>query len=174
MRRLIKLLLLLILINSGCAVNQVTVTYYSDPPGAAVYEGQKAFGFTPVKVFVSIPPEMQKSRIIRINETKAVWASGAYSTVPYIELDLQQNSNFYFTFIRPNVPGREADLNFALQLERNRILQQQAQAQTDQAAMQAYGVLLNSFNRPTYSPNYNKSLNCTSNINGNYIYTDCW
>ena len=172
----IRLLFCGILFLAGCATNQLQLTIYSDPPGATIYQGEKVLGYAPLNVRVNEPPEDQKSTIIKVSDAKAVWASGVSRSLKYINLDRSKFTRFQFTFVRPDVPGREIDVNFALQLERNRILQQQAQAQQDQAFWQMYSTTLNQY-RQSYVPAYTtgfKSFNCTSRRVGSYVYTDCY
>ena len=149
---------------AGCATNQVRVTYYSDPNGAAFYEGQRAWGYTPFTLIYSISPQDKARGYVSLSPTKVVWASGASATVESQIAELSKGTNFSFVFVRPDVSGLDIDMNFALQLERNQILQQQAQ---DQAFWQLY----NSFQK--FTPAYNPPTHCTSSVIGNSIYTDC-
>ena len=168
----IRLLFCGLLFLAGCASNQLQLTIYSDPPGATIYQGGNVLGYAPLKVRVNAPQYDQGSPIIKVSDAKAVWASGVSRGLQYIALDRSKYRNFQFTFNRPDVPGREIDVNFALQLERNQILQQQAQAQKDQVFFQ----MLNQY-RQTYVPTYtptSKSFHCTSNRIGSYVYTDCY
>lgn len=176
MNNFTKLLFCGILLLTGCATNRVSVTYYSDPPGATLYEGQRAVGYTPFTLMYNILPEARNAQSLKVQGVKVVWASGVSTSVDHLILDRGKGSNFHFTFSRPDVPGRELDANFALQLERNRILQQQAQAQQGQAFWQMYNSMLNQY-RQTYVPTYtptSKSFNCTSRQVGSYVYTDCY
>lgn len=171
MNNFTKLLFCGILLLTGCATNQVKVTYYSDPASAALYEGQRAFGYTPFTLVYPITPQDSERGYMLLRGTTVVWASGASASVQSLKADLSQGNNFHFIFIRPDVPGREVDLNFALQVERNRILQQQAEAQRDQAFWQMYNAIFTQYQKTI--PTYNRT-NCTSNIIGNSIYTTCY
>lgn len=156
---------------AGCATNQVRVTYYSDPNGAAFYEGQRALGYTPFTLIYPISPQDRERGYVSLSPTKVVWVSGASGTVQSQIAELSKGANFHFVFIRPDVPGRDVDMNFAVQLERNRILQEQANAQRDQAFWQMYNAVFNQYQKST--PTYNRT-NCTSNVIGNSIYTTCY
>jgi hypothetical protein len=171
MNNFIKLLFCGVLLLSGCATNQVRVTYYSDPNGAALYEGQKALGYTPFTLIYPISPQDKARGYVSLSPTKVVWASGASATVQSRIAELSKGTNFHLVFMRPDVPGRDVDLNFALQLERNRILQEQANAQRDQAFWQMYNAVFNQYQKS--APTYNRT-NCTSNVIGNNIYTTCY
>lgn len=178
MNNLTRILFCGILLIAGCASNRVSVIYYSDPSGAALYCDDKVMGYTPFKVIYPLPPELKNERYVKTLSTKVVWASGASTSVDFLTLDRDINSDFQFTFYRPDVPGREIDANFALQLERNRILEQQAQAQRNQAFWQMYNAMQNQ-NRQSYTPTYTpppprRPLNCTSRQVGDTVYTDCY
>ena len=154
----------------GCATNQITVTYYSDPAGATLYQ-ENILGYTPITRAYNLRPSVQRDRYIKLPPTKVVWASGVFSEANDITVDRNEGSEFSFTFVRPNVQGREIDANFALQLQRNRILQQQAQAERDQALWQLYNTMLNQ-QRQSYTPTF-KSYDCETRQIGNTIYTNC-
>jgi len=169
-------LLAVMLFLAGCATNRIEMTYYSDPAGATIYSGQSPVGYTPFTLAYNIRPEDKDQRFLKIPGTKVVWATGVSTEVQSLTVDRNKGSRFHFVFVRPDVPGRQIDVNFAVQLERNRILQQQAEAQQDQAFWQMYNTMLNQYRQsyvPTYSPTF-KSFNCTSRQVGNYIYTDCY
>ncbi len=162
-----KLLFAWLLLIGGCATTQVRVTYYSDPLGATLYNGQKAVGYTPFTLVYNIDPAAQNATSLKVPGTKAVWASGVSSSIAFLTLDRTKGSRFHFNFVRPNVPGRQIDANFALQLERNKILQQQAEAQQEQAFWQMYNTLLNQY-RQSYAPTF-QSFSCTSREVGSVI-----
>jgi len=120
-------------------------------------------------VHYKLTPEQDKIKYMKFGPVKAVWASGASRETTY-QLDRNRNSHFICFIPRPDVPGREADMNFALQLERNRILQQQVKAQQDAAFWQMYGAMLQQ--QQSFRPN--TPINCTSRTIGGTTYTDCW
>ena len=160
----------------GCASNQLKITFYSDPSGATIYQGEKVFGYAPVTVNVSVRPEDQELSVIKLLGIKAIWASGVSRSIEYISLDRDKGSAFKYIFARPDVTGRDIDVNFALQLERNQIMRMQAEAQQSQAALQMYNTMLNQYRQsyvPTYTP-ISKPLSCTSRRIGNNVYTDCY
>jgi hypothetical protein len=106
------------------------MTYYSDPPGAVIYEGQKLFGYTPITLYYHVSPESRQQGYVHIRETTARWVSGISISNGGRFAFLNQESAFQYTFIRPNnVQGREKDVNFAVQLQHNQILQQRIQEQ---------------------------------------------
>lgn len=175
MKNLYTPLIFVILFLAGCATNQVRVTYYSDPPGATFYEWGVAVGYTPFTRIIKPPGRPEDRRGNLVVSANVVWASGARTNINYLTFDLSEGSQFSFTFVRPDVPGREIDGNFAIQLERNRLLQEQVKAQQAQAYWQMYNTMLNQY-RQSYTPTTptSKSFNCTSRQVGNNIFTDCY
>ena len=155
------LLFLALFILLGCG-RVLTVVYYSDPPGAVLYQGQQSFGFTPVTLKYNIPKEERKQGYMYLQGPYVLWASGAKTGSSSIRADFGFGRYLHqFTFVRPNVPGREADMSFALELERLKLAQQQTQA---------FHELVETFKRQQ-SPTFG---NCTSTVSGNIIYTQCY
>jgi hypothetical protein len=119
----------LVVLLSGCA-KQLAITYMSDPPGATLYQGQQNFGFTPKTLYYKISAEDTERRKMTLQGMSVRWASGATASISSVGVDLSTGANQQFTFLRPeNVAGREIDIQFALELERLRFVQQQADAQ---------------------------------------------
>jgi hypothetical protein len=88
-----------------------------------------------------------------------------------------------FVFVRPTgVPGREIDVQFVIELERNAALRQQALAQQRAAIAQANAARQPSIN-PAFWPFYanlaeqhrqrQRRLTCTSEVLGASVVTDC-
>jgi hypothetical protein len=162
------LLFLALFILSGCG-RWLTVVYYSDPPGAVLYQGQQSYGFTPVTLKYKIQEEMRKQGYVDLQGPYVLWASGAKAEVSSIRADIEFGRYLQqFTFVRPNVSGREVDMSFALELERLKIAQQQTQAMQRQAqALQDLFETLKQQQSPTFR-------NCTSTVSGNIINTHCY
>lgn len=130
-------------IFSGCTTTnrRISMTYYSDPPGAYLYEGEQFFGYTPITLFYHISPESRQQGYVHVRETTARWSSGASISNGGRYVFLNQGNAFQYTFIRPdNIEGREKDDNFAVQLQHNQILQQRIQ---EQKQKKAFGNVLN-------------------------------
>ena len=160
--------MLLVLIFSSACSNTVRVTYYSDPAGAALYEGEQFFGYTPVSLDYQVKSEMKKTGCAVLRPTAVRWASGAEAAITSMNVCAINGTTQQFTFVRPTgVPGRELDVQFAIEKERNAILAAQANAQRDLATIQA----LESLGQPTTSPQ--ASMQCTTRVVRDTIYTDC-
>lgn len=150
----------LLLILSGCATRSLKVMYLSDPPGAVLYSDNKNFGYTPKTIHYEISEEDLKQGHMVLSGTSVRWASGAHADIPNLQVDLSNGYIQQFIFNRPeNYPGREVDMQFALELERLSIMKRQAHAQEEQARW------LKRQSQRTY--------NCTSTASGNTINTTC-
>lgn len=162
-------LIVALLVLTGCA-SSLSVTYYSDPPGAVLYQGQQRFGHTPVTLNYQIREEDRKRGYMTLQDPTVRWASGASASIPSLKADLSIGTNQQFTFMRPdNVPGREADVRFALELEKLALMRRQLQAQEDQAFWQMYNAINQQFQ---YSQPAIR--NCTSTLMGNIVNTTCY
>ena len=160
-------LVALIILTVGCATT-LNVTYLSDPPGAVLYQENQRFGYTPQTLQYKITDDVRKRGFALLRGTSVRWASGASAEMSSLRADLSIGLNQQFNFIRPdNYPGREADMRFALELERLAIMRRQAQAQEQQAFFQLYNTINQQNQRP-------KPVNCTSTASGNTINTTCY
>ncbi len=104
---------------SGCATNQLAFTYYSDPPGAVLYDysAGKRLGDTPITIYYEISKDQFEEGRARISGTSVKWISGATASVEYIDADLNRDGyKQTFTFRRPdNAPGLELDERFVIE-----------------------------------------------------------
>jgi hypothetical protein len=158
---------------TGCA-SQIRVTYQSDPPGATIYQNSQPMGVTPVTLTYAPDPAFDKGQCVRLEGPSVKWASGATASVSFLNACPAQGYNQVYSFARPDVPGREADMRYALELQRNSILSRQAQAQQDAATAQ----IINATNLPRPPATINSPrpppTNCTSTVLGNTIRTNCY
>ena len=160
---------------AGCA-STLHVTYNSDPPGAVLYQGQQRIGYTPYNIEYQLSEEDKKRGYKVLAGTSVRWASGATAETKSLTANLNQYGfSQQFTFHRPDdIPGRETDVRFSLELERTRAMQRQAAAQEEQAAAQrrqaaAQEERAKAERYKTYSP-----TNCTSTVVGNTVNTSCF
>lgn len=114
----------------GCA-STLQVTYYSDPLGAALYEGGRFWGYTPVTLqYPGANTSLQSGQCQILNPLSVRWSSGAEASIQNLQACPTNGYNQQFSFIRPsNIPGREFDVQFALERERIALMQQQLNAQ---------------------------------------------
>ena len=155
-------------ILSGCTTTpeKISVTYFSDPPGAMLYSGGRFMGVTPITLtypqlsnFINGGCQRGETSVIR-------WGSGAEASFNSIRLCKDEGDHQQFIFQRPaNVPGSEADIRFATELQRNPILREEAQAQRDAALIQAWEAI--------NAANASDNAKCVSRVIGSRVQTDC-
>lgn len=145
----------LVLLASGCATN-LEVVYTSDPPGAALYEGDRYFGTTPKTLTYTLTEEDRRIGSKRVRGTTVHWISGATAGLSELTVYLSNGLRQAFTYRRPEgVPGYEADADYARMDEASR----KAQAGRQRAWPPPKPVPLNA--------------SCTSRIVGSTIFTEC-
>jgi hypothetical protein len=174
---------------SGCA-GTLNVTYDSDPPGAVLYQGQQRVGYTPYTLRYQVSDEEKTRGYKVLAGTSARWMSGAVAEVSSLEVDLKRYGySPRYTFRRPaDVPGREADERFSLELERTRAIHRQATAQEEQAAAQRRQAVAQeeqaAAQRRQAAAQEDRAraeryrmpspTNCTSSVWGNTVNTSCY
>ena len=161
------------LVISGCATN-LQVTYLSDPPGATLYENGRAVGTAPRTLVYSVSKEDKARGYMSLTGITARWVSGASASISSLTANLSQGLRQSYSFQRPDVPGSDVDANYALQLQRNAILEEQAAAQRSQAAAAAYANMLRQ--QQIQQQRQQQTLmprNCNSYVYGNQIQTTC-
>jgi hypothetical protein len=130
-------LLLITLMISGCS-NDVSVTYYSQPPGANIVMGGANRGMAPVRLNYKLTKEMETADSLNIQGGYAMWKSGATATTDAIRLNLLKGRSYSFTFVRPqNTPGVETDLQFADYLRNQKLKQQRKEDKWAAAVLRA-------------------------------------
>lgn len=161
--------ILSILFISGCASNTLNVAYYSDPPGAILYQGNQRFGYAPTVLQYHVTDEDRKRGYKMLQGTSVRWTSGATASIPSLRADLSIGLNQQFTFLRPaDYPGREADERFALEIEKLNAMRRQSEAQEAQAAAQLFGGL------GAARPNPVKNCVSTPSGLGGSVNTTCY
>ncbi len=143
---------------TGCA-NQLQMTYYSDPPGATLYAGDRNLGRAPLTFHYDISEADQKRGSMNLQGLTARWISGASQSYGTVTANLNTGKTQYFTLKRPsNAPGLSTDMNYAIELEKLQAMQRQAQAAEDAASSAARAA------RATEDANANKrkrrSIDC--------------
>lgn len=156
---------------SGCAAQVLTVTYHSDPEGAMLYEGSRLWGYTPISLtYPGVTATLRQGQCARLNGSMVRWASGAEARIDSLSACASVGWNTQFVFLRPSgLPGRELDAQFALQLQQNAMLQQQAQAQQDLVLLSIY----NTLTQQNFVALQRSTLKCTSTPAGNSVTTTC-
>ena len=105
----------------GCATSPpgTYLTVKSDPPGAMYYSEGKNQGYTPVQLYYDTTDQRfdeEDGRHHRVEGGEVRWVRGATQSVPVIYIDKQLSHYQEITFRRPDVPGLDQDLLFALKV----------------------------------------------------------
>jgi hypothetical protein len=151
---------------AGCATS-IEVAYHSDPPGATVYESGKPLGTAPIVARYAVDPAFKAGGCFKVRGTSARWASGAQAGIEFMTLCASQGYTQHYTFARPDVAGREIDMNYALQIQRNNIMREQANAAQTANTLQ----YLRTLNPPM--PAIPMPIDCVSQRSGAVIRTEC-
>lgn len=159
---------LVIFALAGCATplkpNEARITYKSEPPGAMIYEGEKAWGVAPVVLVVTASDASVKVGYATTKKMFAVWPSGAKSAIS-TRVTLGQGDR-EVTFSRPaDAPGLDKDLAY---------LQKRKEESDGTSNAVMLGILKgigDGLNAPAPS---NQSINCTSFKTGNTVNTNCF
>lgn len=79
-----------------------------------------------------------------------------------------------FTFVRPSeVPGRELDVQVALELQRNALLERQANSQRFSEALKAVNDAVDAV-KGRSTPSDTKKTTCQTRAIGSALQTNCW
>jgi hypothetical protein len=156
----------------ACRSPYVTTARTFGPPNTLT-----AVGTCPSTLQYKITDQDKARGYISLRGITAYWVSGASSSVNSINANLQNGRHQNFRFERPrDFPNYETDANYALNLEKLRIMRAQAEAQETQAAIatlnNAVAAANAAFAAPVPAPNL--GTHCTTRFLGNTAYTDCY
>jgi len=141
MKTIAVILLANILLLTGCTYGLV---YYSQPPGALIkYTATgEVIGMAPYKVDYGNDPKYKSAGCYRVLGVTATWVSGAQTQTADVITLCGNPQEYYITLSRPeNAPDLEKDMEFALKIQNLAILQQQADQQAQQNAIQIFNAL---------------------------------
>ncbi len=135
-----------------------------------------AVGTCPTTLQYKITDQDRARGYVSLKGITAYWVSGASSSVNFINANLQNGLHQNLRFERPrDFPNYEADANYALNLEKVRILRAQAEAQETQAAIATLNNAVAAANAAfAAAPAPNFGTHCTTRYLGNTAYTDCY
>ena len=151
---------------------ELTVTYQSDPPGAALYQGPTFMGYTPLTLRYALSKEERKGTRY-LPYMRVLWASGASAETSNLHADVGRvGLRQVFTFQRPNVEGREADMQIAIQMQQLALMKRQANAAQAEAYAQRQQQFWNQLAQ-SFARSHPRPTNCTSVLIGNIIQTNC-
>jgi len=170
-----KLVLLVFL--AGCATlkpNEFQVTYYSDPPGAILFQGPQNFGRMPVTLTYTASDYELGVGESNFHGTTARWISGATASIESIRISHAQGRKQHFTFTRPaGVAGLEHDISYAMQLQQAANAAEQLRLQRQSLGLQAiqHQQQMELLRQQQLNRN---NINCTSQRSGNTVHTNCF
>ena len=173
----------------GCGEPTLFMTYHSDPPGATLYQANKSYMYTPVTLYYTIAPEDQDRGYIVLQPASVRWISGASASTNSITVDLSKGANQTFTFIRPKKAKElDTDIQFFLELRRQKIMQEKADAQDRENASRAiyYALQQNQMQnehrqkmqelqnlQSLQMMQQHRPYHCTTRQSGRNLVTDC-
>lgn len=133
-------------------------------------------GNCPLTARYPISAQDKANGYMTLKGVTAYWVSGASSSVNAINVNLQNGLHQNIRFERPrDFPAYDTDANYALNLEKNRILRAQAEAQETQAAIATFNNAVAAANAAyANAPPPNLGTHCTTRYLGNTAYTDCY
>ncbi len=117
------------LVLIGCAP-QMSLTVYTNPPGATLYEKSGTTYTSPATVYYDVDPAYSDSQgCVLVQPFTTVWSSGARVDGGDAPLRLcGEQSAFAITIERPDVPGLDQDLAMARLLIEREIQRLRGQA----------------------------------------------
>lgn len=173
--------------SSAYAQRTVTVIITSDPPSATLSQYGGSVGMTPMSLKYPTTKAFTSGRgCLVLQPLSMTWASGATAEMADLKIcpegKYRYHGKYQLAFARPDVPGREIDAIFALQVQRDaataQAQQQAANAAATAAAWAAYVpiALAAIATRPIYVTQpiiYPPTVHCSSTVLGPFINTSC-
>lgn len=150
---------------TGCASNQYSVTYATDPSGAQLYCGGVAKGYTPVTLYYTLDKETKERGVLNTVPCGVKWASGATAQTNRQFSLSEFPKGVMTTTPRPNVEGYSQDAEFALKVQQFKYQQaQDAAAAKAQAWKDLNQAIKDATPKSTYTNCYGTygGMNCTS------------
>lgn len=101
--------------TDDAAVQQVAVTYFTEPANGSVYSPSEGlYGATPLTLYYELPRRWDGC--VQLEPLRARWASGAESEVQ-LSACPENGRNQHYTFVRPAQAGADVDIWFADKVE---------------------------------------------------------
>lgn len=146
----------------GACSSQVMLTIESEPPGAAVYEGDRLYGTTPVTLNYNGDDEFVNGGCMGTMPIRVEWTSGAEARLNTINLCASQTSKQAYTFAYPE--GFPEDK--ATNMVSNDAV---GQPKTLKRRVAPNGQL---YYEVSHSPS-DQVMHCYSDVNGTRVETNC-
>ena len=120
------------IILSGCTSKYASMKFVTEPGGAALFEGDKYVGDSPVTLTYEKSADFQSGKCMAVPAVNAVWASGARTNYGPDEL-CPKKDGWTWTIQRPDFPNLKRDLDVAVEVAVARLKQKIEAAQEAQA-----------------------------------------
>lgn len=145
------------------------MTYAADVPGAMIYQGSQLLGYAPIEVIYRWQKAaLDQNQCMQLQPIEARWASGASAGVRGMKACVAGTYIQQKLFLRPNVPGRELDIQFAMQLQQTAALEAAAAAQERASLFSALA------QQSAAAAQSRKIMNCSSQETNGVIHTVCY
>ena len=157
-------------IVSADSLKLVVVT---DPAGATLYanDSGQLMGYAPFELKYELPRGFFKDgRCTTLQGLKVRWASGAEASINGLQACAQSGKRQQFVFVRPDVPGRAIDAEFALRLEELALARESARAERSRRIAEIWSQYAE--RQRAIAESY-RPVTCTSNLIGSTVYTTC-
>lgn len=114
-------LLAVVVCLSACAPT-MRVKFDSDPPGATLYLNGSSLGYAPVTLQYEVSEANKQAGYMAIRAPIAKWPSGATAQASNpLYVNFRNSFSQIYTFQRPDsFPGRQIDVQFGFQLQKQR------------------------------------------------------
>jgi hypothetical protein len=141
------------------------VDFVCNPAGATLYQENKLnFGTCPRTITYKITDQDRARGSMTLKGVTAFWVSGVSSSIPTINASLANGLHQHFNFERPrDAPGYSIDANYALDIEKTRLMKQQVDAIEN---------ITVTVDQSTPAPTLR--THCTTNHIGQMAYTNCF
>lgn len=163
-------LAMLAILAWGCAPKAVTVTYFSTPSGATLYQAGQAMGVTPMDMVYQLTDADMAAGQKLLMGTNVRWASGATAIVGDLVVPAKRGGVFTHTFSRPaGVAGMDTDLAIERQQQYQAAMQRQEELAQQARNAQAIQNISNILQQRNRAPRTS-----TSTWDGTAIHTTYW
>lgn len=117
---------------TGCT-KKTNITYYSNPTGAEIFEGDKSLGHTPMTKHITWDPQEKIGGCAKISPVEAVWINGVSVSNKENLTTVCKGGNYTQVFERPddNLENKSKNIAFSQQLERNKSAAKEENRDTD-------------------------------------------
>ncbi len=151
----------------GACAQQLEMKYITNPPGAKLTLGGMDYGYAPLTLWYNLSSQDISRGSMSLQGPEAKWVSGASIALTTIHADIRRHGlKQQIVIERPDAPGKEIDIQFALEREKIEIMERQTRAMERQARNAEIDSLINLQNqllspqKPCVRSIYTGSIQC--------------